>query len=478
MLDFKMQIMKKTFRYMLVFLLIGVGSSCKDYFELDNNPNLVVNPPLNALLSTSTQKTGLNNQRVANITSYFVQYLANPGAAASTDTYQVTDYTSTWDALYFAMADIYDMKAKAQAEGSSEHAGVADILMSYHLSLVTDLFGDAPYSEAFTGKTLTPKYDTEEEIYAESLRLIDEGLVELAKTDSKLKLNPSDDFIHHGNVANWIKTAYALRARLLNKISKKPDYNPAAVLEAVSKSYTSNADDAQMSAFLGLNPWAGIALNNTQLVLGGWLSEQFMEHINGASYGILDPRIAKITDKTVNGDYKGTPNGTGNIGPATNTVKDETYISRNSPLTSDAAPIIIVSFAELKMIEAEANFRLGNLPAAFLAYQAGISAHMDKLGVAPLERDAYLVSAAVALSPTALTLDQIFQEKYIITYLNPEAWNDARRYDYKYKNFTLPANAALPTFIRRVAYPVGETSKNGINVPAVASLADRLWWDE
>lgn len=473
-----MLIMKKTFKYILVFLLVSVMSSCKDYFELDKNPNLVVNPPLNSLLSTTTQKTGLNNQRVANITSYFVQYLANPGAGGSTDTYQVTDYTSTWDALYFAMADIYDMKAKAQAEGSSQHAGVANILMSYHLSLVSDLFGQAPYSDAFAGTTLTPSYDTEEALYAESIRLLDEGIAELAKTDSKLTLKASDDFIHRGNIANWTKTAYALKARLLNKISKKPSYNAAAVLEAVSKSYTSNADDAQMSGFLGLNPWASIALSNTQLVLGGWLSQQFMEHINGVSYGVVDPRIAKITDKTVNGDYKGTPNGSGNVGPATNTVKDETYISRTSPLTGDAAPIIIVSYAELKMIEAEAQYRSGNLPGAFTAYTTGITAHMDKLGVTTDERNAYLASAAVAAAASSLTIDQIFQEKYIITYLNPEAWNDARRYDYKYRNFTLPANASLTNFIRRVAYPVGETSKNGANVPTVSSLDTRLWWDQ
>lgn len=473
-----MLIMKKTFKYILVFLVIGLMSSCKDYFELDNNPNLVVNPPLNSLLSTTTQKTGLNNQRVANITSYFVQYLANPGAAGSTDTYQVTDYTSTWDALYFAMADIYDMKAKAIEQGSSQHKGVANILMSYHLSLVSDLFGQAPYSKAFAGNTLTPGYDSEEALYTEAIRLLDEGITELAKTDSKLALNPADDFIHHGSVDKWTKTAYALKARLLNKISKKASYKPAAVLDAVNKSYTSNADDAQMSGFLGLNPWASIALSNTQLILGGWLSQQFMEHVNGVSYGVVDPRISKITDKTVNGDYKGTPNGSGNVGPATNTVKDETYISRTSVLTSDAAPIIIVSFAELKMIEAEAQFKAGNLPAAFTAYRAGITAHMDKLGVIAADRDAYLASAVVAPAATALTLDQIFQEKYIITYLNPEAWNDARRYDYKYKNFTLPVNASLTNFIRRVAYPVGETSKNGANVPTVTALDSKLWWDQ
>lgn len=455
-----------------------VLSGCKDYFDLNENPNLVSNPPLNSLLSTTTQKTGLNSQRVANITSYFVQYLANPGAGGSTDTYQSTDYTAMWDNIYFAMADLYDMKAKAAEEGSTEHLGVADVLMAYHLSLVTDVFGDAPYTEAFAGTTLTPKYDDAQQLYTESLRLLDEGIAELSKSGSRISLDGTNDFIHGGDLAKWIKTAYALKARLLNKISKTGSYDPAAVLQAVSQAYTSNADDAQMAAFQGLNPWAAISQGNTQLILDGWLSQQLMEHLNGTSYPVVDPRIAKITDKTVNGTYTGTPNGSGNVGPATNTVKDETYISRNSPLTSDAAPLIIVSFAELKMIEAEAALRSGDAARAYAAYLAGIAANMDKLGVAAAERDAYLADASVAVSIAGLTLDLIFKEKYTITYLNPEAWNDARRFDYAYKGFTLPANAALTEFIRRADYPTGETSKNGTNVPDVASLAERLWWDE
>lgn len=467
-------------KYILVTFLsiLTVLSGCKDYFDLDENPNLVSDPPLNSLLSTTTQKTGLNNQRVANVTSYFVQYLANPGAGGSTDTYQATDYTAMWDNLYFAMADIYDMKAKALEEGSSEHLGVANVLMAYHLSLVTDVFGNAPYTDAFVGTTLTPQYDDAQELYNESLRLLDEGIAELSKTDSRLNLNSSDDLIHQGDLTKWIKTAYAIKARLLNKVSKTASYDPAAVLLAVSASYTSNADDAQMSAFLGLNPWAGIALGNTQLILDGWLSQQFMEHLNGTSYGIADPRIAKITDRTVNNDYKGTPNGGGNVGPATNTVKDETYISRNSPLTGDASPITILSFAELKFIEAEAALRSNDAARAYTAYLAGITAHMNKLGVSLQEQDAYLTSPVVAVGQGSITPELIFKEKYTVTYLNPEAWNDARRHDYAYKNFTLPVNAALNTFIRRAEYPVGETTKNGSNVPDVVSLADRLWWDQ
>ncbi|WP_347158362.1 SusD/RagB family nutrient-binding outer membrane lipoprotein [Pontibacter chitinilyticus] len=474
--------MKKIFRYTMALVMMTGAmfslQSCDDYFDLKDNPNLVTNPPINAMLSTATQKTGLNSQRVAAVTSYFVQYLASPSPGSSSDTYQITDYTSIWDALYLGMADIYDMKQKAQEEGASEYVGVADVMMAYHLSLVADMFGDAPYTEAFNGSTLTPKFDSQQDLYNQSLQLVDEAITELAKPGSKITLDPDNDLIYGGDVAKWTKFAYGLKARFLNKISKTPAYDPQAVLGAVEHSFTSNADDAQMSVFAVRNPWATVALNNTQLVLDGWLSEQLVEQLNGSTYGVFDPRVAKITEKTVNDDYKGTPNGTGNIGPAANTVRDESYISRNSPITGDLSPIVIMSYAELKMIEAEAALRVGLTDRAYAAYLEGIRASMDKLEVPAAERDAYLSNPAVAVGAGNLTLDLIFKEKYVTTYLNPEAWNDARRYDYQYADFTLPANAALTDFIRRVAYPEGESSKNSANVPAATPLDTPLWWDQ
>ncbi|GAB3761695.1 SusD/RagB family nutrient-binding outer membrane lipoprotein [Spirosoma pomorum] len=462
----------------LTALLLGGTSSCKDdYFDLNTNPNQIANPPLSSLLSTTTQKTAYSAQRVGSITSYFVQYLASPSAGGLTDTYAITDYTSTWDYIYFALADLNDMKRLAQTQGASEYVGVADVLIAYHLNLLANTFGAAPFSNAFNVSTLTPTYDSEETLYTTALNLLNEGLTELAKTDSKLKLQAANDLIHKGSTTAWIKTANALKARMLNKVSKKSSYNPTAVLEAVSKSYTANADDAQMSSFLLRNPWAQVARNNAALVLDGWLSSQFVNQLNGTTYGVTDPRIEKITDKTVNGTYVGTRNGQGNVG-GNNTTKDEVYISLNSPLTGDTSPLLVVTYAEMKFVEAEAALRSNDASRAYTAYLAGIRANMDKLGVATTARDAYLANPAVAVGASALTLDLIFKEKYVVTYLNPEAWNDARRYDYKYKGFTLPLNVALTTFIRRVAYPSGEISKNGNNVPAEVALSTPLWWDK
>ena len=451
----------------------------KGYFDLNNNPNQVTNPSLASLLTTTTHKTGINSFTVGGIAATYVQYTANPAASGAGDTYQIVDYTGTWDALYLAMADIYDMKQTATTQNSSEYLGVADVLLSYHLTLVNDLWGSAPYANAFVTSTLTPSYDSGEELYTSSMALIDEAIAELAKTTATIKLAATSDLIHGGDRVKWLKTAYAIKARLLNKISKRPNYNAAAVLDAVDRSYTANTDDAGMASFQLRNNWAGVALSNTNNTLGGWLSEQFIDHLNGTTYGIFDPRIRKITDPTVNGIFIGTVNGAGNRPPGNNTVKDENYITQSSPWTSPTAPLLIVTNAEIRFIEAEAALRANNLPRAYAAYLAGITANMNKLVVpAGAERTTYLSSPLVAVGEANLTLDLIFKEKYISTYLNPEAWTDARRYNYRYKDFTLPVNAVLPSFIRRVDYPVGERSKNGANVPLVSALTENLWWDK
>lgn len=475
--------MKNNKKYLFI-VLIAAGAlsfqSCrKGYFDLNDNPNQVTTPSLQSLLSTATHKTGINSYNVGSVVAPYVQYLANPSASASTDIYQIVDYTSTWDALYYAMADISDMRELAIKQGSSEYLGVANVLLAYHINLVSDLWGNAPYSDAFSSGTLTPKYDTHQDLYNKALTLLNEGIVELAKTTATIKLVPASDLIHGGVLTKWIKTAQALKARMLIKVSKLSSYNAASVLTAVDNSYTSNSDDAGMAAFQLRNSWAQVARNNASLTLSGWLSEQLVDHLNGVTYGIFDPRIRKITDPnvvTTYGLWKGTVNGAGNRAPGNNTVKDENYIAISSPWTSDVAPLLIATYAELKFIEAEAALGT-NSARAYTAYLAGINANMDKLQVPnDAERAAYL--AAVSVGAANLTRDMIFREKYVATYLNAEAWNDARRYNYAYKDFGLPVGAVLSTFIRRLEYPTGERSKNGANVPNVNSLADKLWWDQ
>lgn len=467
--------MKKALLYTGIFSVLFWG--CKKYLDVNTDPNLVYNPSLSSLLVTSTFESGMNVQRLGNITSYYVQYLASPNPGSDRDIYQEEDLSEEWTFVYNAMTDIRQMMQQAEQRGATEHLGVGKILLAMNLNMLINMFGDVPYSQAFQGKeNVTPAYDNQQALHDTTLRLLDEALAEFAKPTPTITLDANSDLIHQGDIAAWTKTAYALKARFLNQLSETSEYNPADVLAAVANAYTSNADNAALSSFPENNPWNEIARENESLILDGWLSQQFVDATNGKTFGVADPRLPLITNLTAFGDYRGTPNGQGRSGTGTN--NEESVLTREGFYSADGStPLWLVTYAEVKFIEAEAAFRSNDRARAYTAYQEGIRANMDLMGVAPAARDAYINNPAVGVGANNLTLDLIFKEKYVALFLHPEAWVDARRFDYQYKDFTLPVNAVLNTFIRRSAYPVVETSRNAANVPDVG-LDTRLWWDQ
>jgi len=472
----------------LLTLFIITFSSCKKYLDINQNPNAAEEPPINGLLANTTYSTAYNVYSAGNITSYYTQYLASPNPASDLDIYSTTNTSDTWTGVYDddlskyrygflnIMTDLYDMKRFAAQKDLNAYVAVSDILMALHLSMATNLWGDIPYSEAFLGvENLTPKFDDAHALFDTALTLLDAGINLLQQPDAGGQLDAASDFIHAGSAEAWIKTAHAVKARMLNQLSKTTDYNADGVLSEIASAYTNNGDDAQVSVFEVRNPWAQVALNNAGLDLDGWLSSNFVNATNGATYGVFDPRLPLITDTTKYGDYRGTPNGKGRVG--TGTEQEECYLSVTGWYSSDNSPLQIITYAECKFIQAEAAFRKGDKQTAYDAYLEGIEANMQKMGVPDTAITRYASDPSVAVGADNITLALILKEKYVACFLNPVTWDDMRRFDYNYKNFTLPVNAVLSTFIRRTSYPVDEISTNGKNVPDV-QLSDHLWWDQ
>lgn len=459
---------------LLTVLLLG---GCKkDFLDINQtNPNQTQDPPINGLMATVTYQTGLNVFRVANITAYYTQQLASPNASGGSDIYDNVDRSSVWYNVYNTINDGRKMQALAVQRNAFEHIGVAKVTEAMNMSMLIDLFGAAPYTQAWNPSNFFPTYTGAEVIFDSLVLLLDQAVLEFNKPNTGLKLDANSELVHNGNIAAWIRTAYALKARMLNRMSKSSTYNPTAILAALSNAYTSNTQDAQVTRFVQRSPWNQAAFNNTQLLLDAWMSEQFVQALDGTTFGVVDPRLKSITDTTRLGNYKGTPNGRGRTGTGTN--REESYLSLNGFYSKSGAPLLLITFAELKFIEAEATFATDKAR-SYNAYLAGIGAHMDKLGVSAAEKAAYLNNPAVAVGVANFTKNLIFKEKYVAMFLMPEAWTDMRRHDYNYKDFTLPVNAVLPTFIRRVGYPTTETDRNGKNVPEVAALTEKLYFDK
>ncbi len=456
--------------------LILSASACESFIDVNENPNNPEDAPISGLMANSTYETTLNVFRSGSAVSNYVQYIASPNPDSGSDTMEPLDFSGTWFSLYNVMTDLNEMNKKAEAAGSLHYLGAGQILMALNLGMTVDLFGNVPFSESFNFTTVTPSYDDDQALYGTVISLLDQGITNLGSTTTRVIGN--DDFIYGGKVANWIKFGNTLKARYLIHSKGKAGYDASKVLAAAAAGFSSNADNAQVKFFeQRFNPWAQVAINNSNLLLGGWISEQFIQALDGTSYPTIDPRLPLMVGTTKDGKFLGTVNGAGRgnapeQGARSTLIEGQYYTSRLSPL-------LIATYAELKFIEAEAAFATDKAK-AYDSYLKGINAHMDMLQVSAVNKAAYLAAPSVSMGAAALTLADIFKEKYVALFLHPETWNDARRFDYAYKNFTAPANLnpnLNGNLIRRLAYPDSEISRNGANVPSV-TLLDRIWWDK
>lgn len=479
--------MKKYSIIPALFFFAVLFSGCEKYLDINDNPNAANEPPISGLLANATYLSANNVYNVGDWVSYYTQYLASPTKGSPTDIYDETDRSGTWGGIYNVMTDVYDMRKMGEEKGWAAYTGIGDIIMAMNLSLASNIWGDMPFSQAFIGvSNLVPEFDSQKILYDSCLVMIDRGISLLQQPGIDDQVNKASDFIHHGDLSAWIKTGYALKARLLNQVSKTADYSSTAVLAAIDKAYTSNADDAQVTQFTTRNPYMEAARLNRDLELDVWLSENFVEATNDVTYGVFDPRLPQITIPTEAGLYKGvmhaaggywgTPNGAGFQGKQ-NTEHVQNYLEPGKWYSNTNSPLQIIINSEMRFVEAEAAFRTKNKDRAYTAYLAGIKASMEKLNVSAAMMNSYMSNSAVAVGKDNLTLALIMKEKYVACFLMPVTWDDLRRFDYQMKDFTLPENSLLTSFIRRANYPSATTSRNGENVPAV-ELTDHLWWDK
>lgn len=178
-----MKLIKNKYTYLIIGCLFLI-QSCDDYLDINENPNNPPEAPIASLMVNSTYETAQNVFRMGDITSFFVQYLASPNPASSTDIMDEVSHGNTWFNLYNVMTDLTDMIAEAEEVGATHYVGAGEILMALNLGMTVDAWGDIPYSEALSFNTVTPAYDSDEEVYAEIFRLLDSGISNLGMETS------------------------------------------------------------------------------------------------------------------------------------------------------------------------------------------------------------------------------------------------------------------------------------------------------
>ncbi len=473
--------LKISFWSMLLMSLV----SCSDFLDVNTDPNKTADASLNTLTPTLLFFTANNTHISANISNQYCQQIGGV-AAGSTDSQLRNTYAGLWTNIYLnIIPNANAMIKKAESTNSPHYSGIAKVIIAYNLGLGTSVWENIAYSTADNQlSNLTPAYDTQESIYKSIQKLLDEAIVELGKTESISKPN-TDDIVFKGTIANWIKTAYTLKARYLLHTSKKSgaaSYD--AIMDALSKGIKANTEDFQLVyTDKNFNPLHSIALANNTGNVTTTFSATLMNMMNGAIQDIVDPRVSLMAYKTSATDpiYKGVNPGAGS--GSTTVYNDKTnFYGWHYKLL---APLQMVTFSEAKFIESEAQYlkngSKGNT-ASHTAYIEGIKANMNKIGVAASDITIFTEHPKVNPGADNLTITHIMIEKYKALYMNPEVWNDIRRYNYDSNIFTgliLPANHNQDlngNWIQRGAYPDSEVSRNGeVATQNFKTLDTKMW---
>ena len=247
----------RTYILLLLTIFAVTVSSCSDsYMEnLNTDPSKANSIDPNAQLTTAELQTYGDLGMVEMYRNYhyaFAQQLMgcwNTTNYGGRHTIDNNEMGRMWISFYpKAIKNLTDGIARSNENASLTNVNAAlRIYRVYMLSLMTDVYGDAPCSEAGLGYLdgkFNPRYDTQEEIYTWFFEELKEAGTALQQSGDKI----SGDVIYKGDVIKWKKLANSLRLRYAMRISDvapekaKQEFEDA--LAADGGVFTSASDDA------------------------------------------------------------------------------------------------------------------------------------------------------------------------------------------------------------------------------------------
>lgn len=447
----------------LIALLAVLFSGCEKWIdtEINKNPNNPSDVTMNLILPSVQGSIGYiiggDHCRTSNM---WMQYLSGVDRQSlALERYSVleSDQNNLWNSFYTDVLKNLDQLGTKAEEGEAMHfLGVSKVLKAYSLMMITDVWGDAPYTEALQGElgNRTPVYDSQEALYQTINTLLTDAISHLGEVSPVGTPVPgTSDLIYGGDAAKWIATAKSLKVRHALHLSKRNGMGP--VRDAIN----AGGLIADAGGDFQFNFGAAASENNPRFQFDDQRGDiragaRIVDLMNATS----DPRIPVYFDKREAETYVGSGPGAANVDAA---WAGPGYAANN-------APTLFLTNFEMKFIEAEAFFGNDNARAA-TAYNDGVKASLAKHGVS----DAAWEAVNAAETGASITLEKIMTGKYIANYLNSETWVDWRRTGFPV--LQLPA-ANLSATPRRYLYPTDERLYNP-NMPAGLTSVDKLWWD-
>ncbi len=494
--------MKTKTLYLFFTAFICLLSACTKNFEtLNTDPNRPKEITPGVMLGQLEYKMVNSSMMAAKSFTHELMQVTAPRYSTSggLHRYAVTPSSNNgiWTSFYSAMNDVQDMYAIADRLNEPNYKAIALIYKCWAYSILTDCFGDVPFSEATKAAqgVVKPKFDTQKDIYIQLLKDLEtaNSLINTAKAltyggDMVYSSNALSGTVNPGMV-KWKKFCNSLRLRLLLRIFKRDgEVNVTEQINLILNNPTqyplfSTAADDAIFRYPGTYPYYNPYYNARLLDWrqGDYFTLFFMDKMNADD----DPRRAVwATQVAVNGVnvYQGIRSGY----ESTLEYPTDKNSSYNDNLKTLPQLGIMMTNAELEFIKAELalkGFNTGNTPKNH--YENGITSSMTQWGAAM--PSGYLQKTGVVYNSGASTevqLQQIILQKYYAFFFNDyQSWFEKRRTGYP----VLPRGTGIPAenqFPSRCPYPTYLQSINAENLSVAVNamggdkITNKSWWEK
>lgn len=288
-------------------------------------------------------------------------------------------FNNVWGELYSTLknARITILLASNEVYANYTTRGMAEVLAAISSGLITDAFGNTPYSQAALPelengrpKFMNPDIDAQEAIYQSIMKYLDDAIVDLPKGDVKDPVKEYD-LLYKGDGKKWIKLAYGLKARYTMHLLARSQNRQAdlqKVLEYVDKSFKSLDEQAAFSVYNKDNWNPLFAFFDSREALAA--SKSFWDKLVERK----DPRLRRLFCNTDGVQIKGADDKSLLMAP--NGTADPIRGHYNTPIFvySRVCPTMLMSYHELLFLKAEALARLNKTAEAEAALKEAIVA--------------------------------------------------------------------------------------------------------
>lgn len=470
--------MKKYLYRLSAIALLGVilMGCTKDFEEINTDPDAYADAPITNVLAFCIRYTCDNMfdpWADMNEPSTYGGHLAKKQYIDEARyVYRPTVVANNWHYLYITLNNLRDVRDRAEENGLTNMASVAKIWEAVIVQLGTDRWRDIPYSEAIRldEGIVTPKYDTQEEIYPALISLLEEAANGLASGTDDLG---SGDILYSGDTDSWIKLANSLRLRMGMRLANVNPSLAKQVAESVAgRPLIKDNGDNAFFWWPGEDPYREPWADDFRTRDDHCISDIMANLMNG----LADPRLPVYAQPNGDGEYVGCEIG----GPNSITTNHKTLYSLIGPRfrENQGGFTPIYRAAETYFHLAEAAVRGWSVgTTAQAAYEAGVTASCAENEV----------SAAAYLNGRAKfdgTLEQIYTQEWIALFKQGmEAWS-------LYRKTGVPTTHHIASYLSaagydgkghntpplRYPYPTTETSLNGSNSQAfISQVVDDFW---